>query len=93
MTFGIAADLVRRALGDPLAVIEDGDPVADAHDDAHVVLDEQDRQARARCGGWLMSRVMSAVSCGFMPAVGSSSSSSTGSLPRARAISRRRWSP
>ena len=40
-----------------------------------------------------MSSVISAVSAGFMPAVGSSSSSSAGSLARARAISRRRWSP
>ena len=43
MTCGSAHDL-GRALGDLLAVVEDGDPVADAHDDAHVVLDEQDRQ-------------------------------------------------
>nr|WP_289232938.1 hypothetical protein [Barrientosiimonas endolithica] len=33
------------------------------------------------------------VSSGFMPAVGSSSSSSLGSVASARAISRRRWSP
>ena len=35
----------------------------------------------------------SSDSCGFMPAVGSSSSSSFGSDASARAISSRRWSP
>ena len=50
MTFGLRADLVRRALGDLLAVVEDGDPVADAHDHPHVVLDEQDRQAELARG-------------------------------------------
>ena len=38
-------------------------------------------------------RVISAVSFGFMPAVGSSRSRSFGSHASARAISRRRWSP
>ena len=33
------------------------------------------------------------VSCAFMPAVGSSSSSTDGSVASARAISSRRWSP
>ena len=32
-------------------------------------------------------------SAGFVPAAGSSSSSSDGAVPSARAISRRRWSP
>ena len=41
----------------------------------------------------LMKRVMSAVSCGFIPAVGSSRSSRRGLLARARAISRRRCRP
>ena len=35
---------LRRALGDLLAVVEHGDAVGDAHDDAHVVLDQQHRQ-------------------------------------------------
>ena len=39
------------------------------------------------------SAVASAVSCGFIPAVGSSSSSTFGSAASARAISSRRWSP
>ena len=41
----------------------------------------------------LTNAVNWAVSCGFMPAVGSSSSSSLGSVPSARATSSRRWSP
>ena len=45
MTSRVATDLFGRALGDLLAVVEDRHPVADAHDHAHVVLDEQDRQA------------------------------------------------
>ena len=67
--------LGRRALGDLLAAVEHGDAVGDAHHDLHVVLDHQHRQP-------LSSRsldtkaVKSALSCGFMPAVGSSSSSS-----------------
>ena len=44
MTSRVRPDLGRGALGDDLAVVEDRDPVADAHDDAHVVLDEQDGQ-------------------------------------------------
>ncbi len=42
---------------------------------------------------WRMNAVSAADSCGFMPAVGSSSSSSFGSEASARAISTRRWSP
>ncbi len=40
-----------------------------------------------------MSSVRRAVSCGFIPAVGSSRRSSLGSEARARAISSLRWSP
>src|SRR5829696_3530055 len=40
-----------------------------------------------------MSCVRRPVSCGFIPAVGSSKSKSFGSEARARAISNRRWSP
>ena len=46
MTRAVGPDLGRRPFGDLLAVVEDRDPVADAHDHAHVVLDEQDRQAQ-----------------------------------------------
>ena len=47
------------------------------------------RSVRRRSMSWRSS----SDSCGFMPAVGSSSSSSFGSEASARAISRRRWSP
>ena len=40
-----------------------------------------------------ISAISSRVSCGFMPAAGSSSSSTFGSVASARAISRRRWLP
>ena len=45
MTFGSRRTSSGRALGDLLAVVEHRDPVADAHDHLHVVLDEEDRQA------------------------------------------------
>src|SRR3954451_3505746 len=41
---GVVADLHRLALRDLLAVVEDRDLLGDAHDDLHVVLDQQDRQ-------------------------------------------------
>ncbi len=54
---GVAADFVRRAFGDLLAVVEDHDPLAQLHHDLHLVLDQQDRDAaggdrfdRARSG-------------------------------------------
>ena len=40
-----------------------------------------------------MKALKATVSCGFMPAVGSSSNSSLGSVARARATSSLRWSP
>ena len=43
MTRGSARTTSGRALGDLLAVVEHRDPVADAHHDPHVVLDQQDR--------------------------------------------------
>ena len=51
-----------------------------------IVRPRSDRSRLIRPVSWSVSR-------GFMPAVGSSSSSSLGFEPRARAISRRRWSP
>ena len=45
MTFGSSRISAGVAFGDALAVVEDGDAVADPHDDAHVVLDEEDREA------------------------------------------------
>src|SRR3569833_3250491 len=42
----IVLDLGGQTLRDLLAEVEHGDPVADAHDQAHVVLDQQDGTAR-----------------------------------------------
>src|SRR5690242_4491222 len=39
----VLLDLLRRTLGDLLAVVEHGHAVGDAHHDLHVVLDQQDR--------------------------------------------------
>ena len=45
ITFGSLLTLGTCAIGDLLAIIEDGDPFAAAHDDFHVMLDKQHRQA------------------------------------------------
>ena len=50
MTLRIALDLGGRADRDRRAVVEHVDALADAHDDLHVVLDEQDRHAEAGRG-------------------------------------------
>src|ERR671914_127309 len=42
---GMSPDLVRRALGDLPAEIEDRDALGDFHDETHVVFDEHDRDA------------------------------------------------
>ncbi len=42
---GIGTDLVWRAVGDALAVIEHDDPLGNRHDELHVVLDQQHRDA------------------------------------------------
>ena len=59
MTARVGPDLLRRALGDLLAVVEDGDPLADAHHHLHVVLDQQDGQLELVAQP-LMSRVICA---------------------------------
>src|SRR5947207_2915611 len=41
----VRAHVLGRALGDLLAHVEDRDAVGNVHDDAHVVLDEDDRRA------------------------------------------------
>src|SRR4026209_703752 len=53
---------------------------------SRIVILRSSRRRRMKC-------VIRPVSFGSMPAVGSSSSSSFGSVASARAISRRRWSP
>ena len=66
MTLRIAPHLVGGAFGDAFTVVQHGDAVADAHDDPHVVLDEQNgdpkvvaqpRNQRRHLGG--LSRVHS----------------------------------
>ena len=93
MTLRVAADLVRRALGDLLAVVQDRDPVADPHDHPHVVLDEQDRQpevpaeAADERGHLRRSRSGSCRRSARRAAAASARCAS------ARASSSRRWSP
>src|SRR3712207_6973039 len=41
----VAAHLGGRALGDLLAVVQHGDALRDLHDQAHVVLDQEDRKS------------------------------------------------
>src|SRR6266446_2958225 len=41
----VVLDLVRRALGDDLAEVQHRDALAQAHHEAHVVLDHEDRVA------------------------------------------------
>src|SRR5664279_1303779 len=43
--FRVVAHLIRQPIADLLAIVEDDDPVADVHDDAHVVLDQHDGSA------------------------------------------------
>ena len=75
----VGADLGRRALGDLGAVLQHGDPLGDAHHHLHVVLDQQDGDAPLVADPVHERGERRADSCGFMPAVGSSSSSSFGS--------------
>src|SRR5262245_3971087 len=42
---GIAPDLIGRALGNLSPVVENGDPVAQAQDEPHIVLDQKQRRA------------------------------------------------
>ena len=93
MTSRVRADLVGRPLGDLLAVVEDGDPVADAHDHLHVVLDEQDGQPEL--GPELVDqrhhlRPSRAGSC--RPSARRAGAASA-RCASARATSSRRWSP
>ena len=92
ITFGSFCTSRGGAFGDLLAVVEHQHAVAHAHHQLHVVLDQQDRRAVAR-GCARAARAASRVSVAFMPAAGSSSARSFGSVASARAISSRRWSP
>ena len=68
------------------------DPLGDRHDELHVVLDQQHGDPELAVDP-RMSSASSTFSAGLVPAAGSSSSSTSGFVPRARAISRRRRSP
>ncbi len=48
---GVFPDFLGRSLGDSLAVIEDEDALADAHDDFHIVLDQEDGERKAVADG------------------------------------------
>ena len=71
MTAGFVRTSAGRALGDLAAEVEHGDAVGDAHDEAHVVLDEQHRVALVadRADEVHAARRFSA---GLKPAAGSS---------------------
>ena len=88
----IRLDGVGDAVGDLAAVIEHHDPVGEVHDDADVVLDEGDGRAAGRLAS-TMKRLMSSFSSRFMPAIGSSSSKSCGSIASARPSSTRFCKP
>ena len=79
---GSVATVAERALRDLDAVIECDHTVGDPLDDVHVVLDDEDRVAALGRGACAISSVISCVSAGFMPAAGSSSSSSRGFVGR-----------
>ena len=89
---GVALHLGRRALDQLAALHEHGHPVAQAEDEPHVVLDDDDRHALVADAADQVAWPRRSPAA-FMPAVGSSSSSRPGSVARARAISSRRWSP
>ena len=87
----VGLHLVRGPLDEDLPADETEHPVAEVEDEAHVVLDDHDRQSAVADPEDQVARLLRLL--GFMPAVGSSSRRSFGSVARARAISRRRWSP
>ena len=73
-------------------MVEDGDPLADVHHEAHVVFDQQHRQPELLADPLTSNRSVS-FSWGFIPAAGSSSSSTSDRGPgpgRSRAGAGRR---
>ena len=88
----IAADLGRRAVGDLAAIVEHDDVVGDAHDHAHVVLDQQHADAVA-----VADRDQQLGELGRFARVEAGrrlvEAEQRGSVHMARAISSRRWSP
>ena len=76
---GIAAHLLRRAVGDHAALMQHRDLLRDGEHDVHVVLGEQQRELALLRDALRAARSVSRVSGADMPAVGSSSSSISGS--------------
>ena len=79
-------DFGGRPGGDGAAEVQDRHPLAEVQDHPHLVLDEDDGQRNSSFNSRMM-RIRSSASDWFMPAAGSSRSSSRGPLIRARAIS------
>ena len=90
----VRPDLLRRANGDRLAVVEHLDPLADPEDDAHVVLDEEHAAAELRreCRAIVLASAQRSPASSS-PAAGSSSSRNRGATATARAMPTRRSSP
>ena len=84
--------LLRRAEGDALAVIDDGDAVAEALRFFHVVRGEQDRSAALRGSRVTISHNCRRL-CGSRPVVGSSRKRMSGSPTSAQATPRRCFWP
>jgi Hemerythrin HHE cation binding domain len=89
---GISARLVGRRRRDDFAEVEDNDVVADAHHQAHVVLDEEHTDPPSSTSR-RSNLSTSAVSCEERPAVGSSRSRIDGCTAMARANATRRRCP
>ena len=86
--FRIILNFRRRAVGDHHAVVEHGDPLADLHHQAHVVVDQQDRHAEIDREFRESTRPARAFRASSSPAAGSSSNSTFGSVASARTISK-----
>ena len=93
MTRGSSADLLGRALGDLLAVVEDRDPVADPHHQLHVVLDQQDREAEVPAQPRDQRDDLRRLLAGSCRPPARRAAGASGRCASARAISSRRWSP
>ena len=92
MTWGLLRISSGVPFGDDAAKVQHGDALADAHDEAHIMLDEQDSDVELVADAADGLRQLCGLG-GFMPAAGSSRSSSFGLVASARMISRRRCAP
>ena len=85
---GVGADLLRRAGGNDAAIDQHRDTVGEREHRLHVVLDQQDGQFALELAQVSTMRASSGI-----PAIGSSSSSISGRVASAMAISSCRCSP